>query len=379
MRVLHLIWLAGLSAILAGFPAFAASDGDQVHGRAQLSLGDFDVVIADTGDAPDGWNTSPTHVYVQVLDGRDVRDMYFDSLPAAVYVLRELYGTPRILRLLVPEYNGSEQQGGQDGAWIDGLEAYYVWDDHRYCRGNLPLVLAFGDYRSAVSELLNREGELMSFDNLVTALYGWADDNSRRIYWRGAEQNRWDNEIWNQAWENRWTGWSWDYDHGWGCPGGEPGHDGHGHDGPGHPPWHDDGGNPGPPPGPPPGSSPDYHHEHDNGDGWQDHNGNNDANNHGHDQGQDKTDANKQTPRVRDDANKQTPRVKDDDKKPSGGEKGAGNTDANKPPPSEKGGANKQAPREKDDGKQPSGGEKGAGDKGSGDKGGGGKGSGRVK
>jgi hypothetical protein len=367
MRLYHLIWLAGLRAILAVIPAFAATDGTQVQGRAEISLANYDVVIADTGDVPEGWSASPTHVYLQVLDGRDARDMYFDSLPAAVFVLRELYGTPRILQLLVPEYNSPQQQGGQGSVWIDGLQAYYIWDAQRFCRGNLPLVLAFSDHRSAVSELLNCEGELLSFENLVLALYSWADHNANRIYWRGRDQQSWDNTIWSQAWNERWTGWSWDYDHGWDCPDGKPEHDGPGHDHPG--PGHGGGGNPGPPPGPPPGASVDYHHEHDAGSG-----GPGNENTHGQDNS-----GNKQTPRVKDDDVKQTPRVKDDADKPSGGvkgsgdkgngDKGAGDTGANKPPPPEKGNGNKQAPREKDDAKKPS----------DGDKGNGGKGSGRVK
>lgn len=404
MRLLHLIWLAVLSAILAVLPAFTASADSQAKDRAEISLGNYDVVISDMGDGAEGWRESPTHVYVKVLDSPGTREMYFDSLPAAVFVLREMYGTPRILQLTVPEYSSSPQQGGAGGAWVDGLEAFYVWDSHRYCRGNLPLVLAFGDYHSAVSELLNREGELMRFENLVTALYRWADDNSSRIYWRGWDKARWDNEVWNQAWDTRWTGWRWEDERGWGCPGVMPGPGwlGFNGPGPGHRPGDDDDDDPVPPPGPPPGSSLHYHHEHNDGGAGpgsdnahgQDNNGNGNQDNQGGDQGQDKVDVNRQPPRVRDDGNKQTPRVRDDANTPSSGAKGSGangngengtgDSSANKPPARETGDANKQAPRVKDDAKQPSGGDKGTGgkstgDKGAGDKGGSGKGSGRVK
>lgn len=207
MRRTIVICLAASLAALMALPAYAARDNVNVRGRVAISLGNFDIVIGDLGDRSASWNNSPTRVHVEVLEGRRTRDLYFDSLPAAFFVLREMYGAPRIVALDVPDFLG---QG-----LIDGTQAYYVLDYEHYSRGGLPLVLAFNNYGDALDELQYRNGEVMGFDDLVAALDRWDDNDRDRIYWRGWDRDRWDSDRWNDAWNNRWRGWGWDNNHGW--------------------------------------------------------------------------------------------------------------------------------------------------------------------
>lgn len=217
MRRSIVICLAASLAALVAVPAYAARDNIDVRGRVAISLGDFDIVIGDMGDRSTGWSNSPTRVHVEVLDGRRRRDHYFDSLPAALFVLREMYGAPRILQLDVPEYAGQRHlnHGHTGHGLIDGTQAYYVWDYDQYSRGGMPLVMAFSSYGDALDELQYRNGELMDFSDLVEALYSWAQSDRDRIYWRGWDRDRWDSDRWNNAWDNRWHGWGWDSDRGW--------------------------------------------------------------------------------------------------------------------------------------------------------------------
>ncbi len=104
-----------LGASLAGLAACAANDNNQVQSQHKISLDDFEVVIADMGEISEGWSAIPARVSVKVLDGPDTREMYFDSLLAAVFMLREIFGTPRILQLDVAEYSRAQQQDGQCG------------------------------------------------------------------------------------------------------------------------------------------------------------------------------------------------------------------------------------------------------------------------
>jgi len=207
MRLVLAACIAGSLAALLALPAYAARDDVKVSGRAEISLGNFDIVIGDLGDRFDGWDQRPTRVHAEVLDGRRSRDHYFDSLPAALFVLREMYGMPRILQLDVPQYGG--------GGLLDGTRAFYLLDYDEYSRGGLPLVLAFASYRDAMDELYWRNGEVLDFEDLVGALYRWADSDRERIYWRGWDNGLWDRDNWNRAWNSRWDGWGWDSDHGW--------------------------------------------------------------------------------------------------------------------------------------------------------------------
>ncbi len=208
MRLIQVTSLALALAALLAIPVYAAGDNVQVRGRVAISLGDFDIVIGDLGDRSDNWSASPTRVHFTVLDGRRTREHYFDSLPAALFVLREMYGTPRIVQFDVPDY--------AYGGLIDGAQAYYVLDSGHYSRGGLPLVLAFSDYNEAYAELRYREGAVLDFDELVLTLTRWSDRDRDRIYWRGWDRPRWERDNWDQAWNSRWAGWNWDRDRGWG-------------------------------------------------------------------------------------------------------------------------------------------------------------------
>lgn len=204
------------SALLAGaVPAGAAEDQVKVTGR--VDLGEFELVIGDNGDWFEGWEERETRVYVRAGDGRRNREYYFDSLPAALFVLREHYGTPRILDLAVPEYAGGRhlRHGHSGHGLIDGTQAWYLWVDDAYSRGGLPLLLAFGRYADALDELRWRDGEIMDFDDVVWSLYRWAERDYDRIYWRGWDDKRWDNRSWDRVWNDRWDGWGWDSDWGW--------------------------------------------------------------------------------------------------------------------------------------------------------------------
>ncbi|MDQ3024819.1 MAG: hypothetical protein M3R04_10675 [bacterium] len=179
-------------------------------------LGDFDIIIGDSGDRYDGWESSETRTYVRVSDRRGgTHDHYFDSLASAFFVLRERYGTVRVLDIEVPEYAGSrhEEHGHQGHGIIDGSRAWYFWDTERYARGGLPLILAYYDRHDAEDMSYYRNGEVMNFEQVVMSLKRWSERSSSRIYWRG--RDNWNNSSWNSAWNNRWQGYGWDRDRGW--------------------------------------------------------------------------------------------------------------------------------------------------------------------
>lgn len=206
MRLIKSIWIAGAMALLLSVPAIA-DDNVRVTGQAEIRLGDFEIVIGDLGNRSTSWYDSPTRIEIGVLDGYRTKLYYFDSLPAGLFVLRQIYRQPSIVSLDVPDYYG--------GRLIDGLNAYYVWDYNNYSRGGLPLLLAFRDYRDAQDELGYRDGYVMDFRDVVKALYRWSDDDRDRIYWRGWHRDRWDDNRWNRAWNSRWRDWDWDHDRGW--------------------------------------------------------------------------------------------------------------------------------------------------------------------
>jgi hypothetical protein len=216
MRLAGLTGLLGAAAIMLAASA-AAAQAEDVRVRGRIDLGDFEIIIGDTGDWFDGWDDRDTRVYARVLEGQRTREFYFDSLPAALFVLRERYGAPRILELGVPEFAGDRhlQHGHAGHGLIDGTRAYYVWDYDYHSRGGLPLILAFDNYYDAADELGWRNGEILDFDDLVWELYRWADRDYDRIYWRGWHAERWDTDGWRRAWDRRWDGWDWDRDHGW--------------------------------------------------------------------------------------------------------------------------------------------------------------------
>lgn len=222
MRVIRVAWLASIFAVLLAAPTYAARDNLQTWDQAAINLSAYDYVISDLGNKFAGWDSRPTHTYVRVEDRTNARDYYFDSLPAAMFVLREVYGTPEIIQLAVTDY--ASQYGGSAGTkMINGAQAYYVWDAYDYSRGNLPLILAFSNYRDAMTEAYYRGGEIMYFQQAVSAIFSWADSHKDRIYWRGWDLARWPGNSWTQAWNARWTGWSWDHDRSWQRPGGNPG------------------------------------------------------------------------------------------------------------------------------------------------------------
>lgn len=207
---MHFIKALVLVLVIAGMfmlPAYAAQDNAAVSGRAVISLGDFDVVIGDLGDRYSSWNDSATRVRVTVQDGRRTREHYFDSLPAARYVLRQMYGEPQIVGLSMRDYSGQQL--------IDGSQAYYVWDDARQSRGGLPLVLAFSSHQAALDEARTRNSDVVDYSNVVKSLDSWEEKDRDRIYWRGSERSRWNAESWNNAWNNRWKGWAWNHERGW--------------------------------------------------------------------------------------------------------------------------------------------------------------------
>ena len=207
MRLITATWLALAFAALFAFPSYAAQDNSDVSVRVAIDLGDYSVVIGDTGDRYESWSDSPTRIRAKVMDSSGTREHYFDSLPAALFVLRQLYDEPRIVRMDVLDYTGQEL--------IDGRQAYFVWDDQQQSRGGLPLVLAFGSYRAALAESRDRNSEVMYFDNVVKALDSWEAADRDQIYWRGSDSDRWTSDSWNSAWNNRWKGWGWDHKRGW--------------------------------------------------------------------------------------------------------------------------------------------------------------------
>lgn len=207
MRAAIAILLAVSLSALTAFPAYAAHDDVTVRGRAEIRLGDFEIIIGDLGHRYDAWDYSPTRVEVEVMDGWRSRMYYFDSLPAALFVLRQMYNAPQLVSLYVPDYDGDRL--------INGFNSYYVWDYDHYSRGGLPLIISFGSYRDAQREARYRNGVILDFKEVVSALYDWADRDYRRIYWRGWDRERWNDDRWDRAWHSRWQGWGWDRDRGW--------------------------------------------------------------------------------------------------------------------------------------------------------------------
>ena len=188
-------------------PAYAAQDNldGRVQGGVDLSVYDF--VIGDMGDMYETWGDSPTRIRADVMDNNRTSKRYFDSLPAALYVLGQLYDKPNITQMDVLDYAGLGP--------IDSRQAYYVWDYEQQSRGGLPLVLAFDDYQTALAESLYRNSEVLDYDNVVKAVNHWEAQDRDRIYWRGRDRDHWDSGTWNTAWDNRWQGWGWDHDYGW--------------------------------------------------------------------------------------------------------------------------------------------------------------------
>lgn len=181
-------------------------------------LSGYEIIIGDTGDRYEGWEDSETHVYVRSRDSRGRRhENYFDSIASAFFVLREKYGTVRILDFEVPEYAGPrhEAHGHEGHGLIDGSEAYYVWDHDRRARGGLPLILAFDSYRDAREEARYRDADVMDFEELIYNLKSWYDMKRSQVYWRGWHSDRWDNSRWNNSWNRRWNGYGWDRNEGW--------------------------------------------------------------------------------------------------------------------------------------------------------------------
>jgi hypothetical protein len=207
MRLVSATWLAFMFAALLVFPAYAAQRTVDVSGRVDIRLGDFAIVIGDMGDKYSNWNDSSTRVSVNVMDSGRTRDYYFDNLPAALFVLRQMYDQPRIMHLRVPDYYG---QG-----LIDGTQAYYLWDNEHQSRGGTPLLLAFANARDAQDELRYRSGSVMDFNDVMQSLGNWAESDRGQIYWRGSNRDQWDATSWNSAWDNRWQGWGWDHERGW--------------------------------------------------------------------------------------------------------------------------------------------------------------------
>jgi hypothetical protein len=158
-----------------------------------------------------------------VLDGREERDFYFDSLPAAYYVMHERYRDPQYLDFEVQVYDGLRINGyvSSGSRLLDARNAYYVWDYERFSRGGLPLILAFSSREQAQDELRYRRGRLLDYIALGAALDGWKIDLRRndRVYWRGEDPDRWGNDYysprWQRAWEQRWAGFSFDIGEGW--------------------------------------------------------------------------------------------------------------------------------------------------------------------
>lgn len=215
MRIYHPAWLILPLLLLWGVPA-AAGSGDDYS-----LLGGYQVVIGDLGVNYNEWSASPTRVFAQVIDAGVTRSFYFDSVPAAFFVLREVYHSPDIILFDVQEYVYASNPSSYVDSYglINGHAAFYVWDYNHYSRGGLPLVLAFSDLADAREELSYRDGKVMDFREVMETTYRWLDAQRSRIYWRGWDSSRWDNDRWYSAWSLRWNGWSWDNDLGWCGPG----------------------------------------------------------------------------------------------------------------------------------------------------------------
>jgi hypothetical protein len=229
--------LAFSAAVILGSASTALAQeqvGEATKSTADLQfLRNYDVVIGDTGDRHYDWDSSETRVYVQLRDNGRYDSLYFDSLPAAYFVLNEMYNNPDVVVLGVQEYPGSRQRYTSPGSLLEARSAYYVWDDQHYSRGGLPLVLAFASYQDAVYEARQRDALVMDYEGLRDMLAGWRAANSERVYWRGWDRDRWDrdkcysiswgdwsyvncdNGRWDRAYRNRWDGWDWDSGDGW--------------------------------------------------------------------------------------------------------------------------------------------------------------------
>lgn len=207
MRIITAIMLATVLGALFGFPAYAAQRTADARGRVDVRLGDFAIVIGDMGDRYDRWNDSPTRILTDVMDSGRTQDYYFDNLPAALFVLRQMYDQPQIVKLSVPDYYSQRL--------IDGTQAYYLWDNEHQSRGGTPLLLAFANAGDAQDELRYRSGTVMDFADVIQSLGSWADSDREHIYWRGSNRDQWDASSWNSAWDNRWQGWGWDQQRGW--------------------------------------------------------------------------------------------------------------------------------------------------------------------
>jgi len=219
MRATSLSVLAGLLAALIAVPALAQDKSTSAKATSDIELlGRFDIVIGDLGNRFDGWDNRDTRVYVEVDDGWRRHRHYFDNLPSAIFVLREMYGRARIVDIGVPEYSGArhEQHGHEGHGLINGMRAWYVWDDGRYSRGGAPLVLSFYDWRDADEEAYYRRAEVLDYDDVLYRLNRWAERERGRIYWRGWDGDRWNERgRWDNAWNRRWEHSRWDRHDGW--------------------------------------------------------------------------------------------------------------------------------------------------------------------
>jgi hypothetical protein len=277
MRTLRLTMLtAGLAAgatlsLAMAQPARAGVDLGDI-------LGDFDITIGDTGGYYDGWDQGGSRVYTRVRDDRGrEHEHYFGDLASAFYVLRQNYGSAKMLELRVPEYSAdgnwsygnSYGDGWDDGGYyddgiyggkdtsaavkspsattstsgavtksasdididvrigdgrdygrrgrerlIDGLHAYYVFDDRRTGPGGLPMILAFNDYRDADEYCYRHGGRAYGFRDTAYRLNDWSRSRDRNIYWRGRDPHC-DANTWRNAWNRRWDGYGWDNSNGW--------------------------------------------------------------------------------------------------------------------------------------------------------------------
>lgn len=180
-------------------------------------LRNYGIVIGDMGSQSSQWVNSPTRVFAQVIVNGSRRNYYFDSLPAALFVLRERFNRPQVVVLDVAEYGYASHPSEYYDSFglIDGLDAYYVWDYNNFSIGGVPLVLAFSDLQDAQDELQYRDGRVMSFDELMDATYRWFDAERDRVYWRGWDARYWNDRRWTSAWRHRWNGYDWDDDYGW--------------------------------------------------------------------------------------------------------------------------------------------------------------------
>jgi hypothetical protein len=207
MRIITATLQAIVLVALVVSPAYAAQDNPDGSVQGIVDLTVYDIVIGDMGEMYETWGDSPTRIRADVTYNNQTSEHYFDSLPAALYVLRQQYGEPNIVQMDVLDYTGL--------GLIDSSLAYYVWDNANQSRGGLPLVLAFKDYETAVNESLYRNSEVIDYDGVVNAVDRWQDQDRDRIYWRGWDSDHWDSVTWNAAWNNRWQGWFWDHEYGW--------------------------------------------------------------------------------------------------------------------------------------------------------------------